>query len=216
MNGYPFTFAGAGFIALGSGALLWHAQDALILADLHLGKAERMARRGGTLLPPFETRDTLLRLQALINATNMRRIFLLGDVFDDDTARETLEPGDAALWQQVTRQNDCCILAGNHDPAGTAEITLDGIALRHIAAQGPDISGHYHPKARLGNVARPAFLIGQEHLILPAFGTFTGGLFVTDPVLSGLADPGIVVMTGTRPIAFPLGARRARHRVGQG
>ncbi|MDO5757487.1 MAG: ligase-associated DNA damage response endonuclease PdeM [Rhodobacterales bacterium] len=214
MNGYHFTFAGADFIALGSGALLWPEQDALILADLHLGKSERMARRGGSLLPPFETRDTLLRLQTVIKTAGARRLFLLGDVFDDDTARETLEASDAALWQQVTRQSDCCILAGNHDPSGADEVTLDGIALRHIAARGPDISGHYHPKARLGNVARTAFLIGQEHLILPAFGTFTGGLFVTDPVLASLADKGVAVMTGLRPIAFPLGARRARHRIG--
>lgn len=212
MNGYHFSFAGADFIALGNGALLWPAQDALIMADLHLGKSERMARRGGALLPPFETRDTLMRLQGAIKAAGTRRLFFLGDVFDDDTALTTLETTDAALWQHITGQCDCHILAGNHDPTGPEEETLDGISLRHIAAQGPDISGHYHPKARLRSTSRPAFVIGQDHLILPAFGTFTGGLFVTDPVLASLAGRGLAVMTGPRPIAFPLGARRTRSR----
>jgi metallophosphoesterase superfamily enzyme len=82
---------------------------------------------------------------------------------------------------------------------------IDRVTLRHIAGDGPDISGHFHPKARLKNTARPAFLIGQDHIILPAFGTFTGGLDINDPVFAALAANGIAVLTGPRPIAFPFG-----------
>lgn len=204
MTSYPFTFAGADFVALRSGALFWPAHSALIAADLHLGKSERMARRGGAMLPPFETQDTLQRLQAVIDATSARRLFLLGDVFDDNLARDALTASDRALWQQIIAETECCVLAGNHDPTSLTETTLDGIALRHIAANGPDISGHYHPKARLKNTTRPAFLIGQEHLILPAFGTYTGGLAVTDPVLTALVDHGLIVMIGSNLLAFPF------------
>ena len=47
MIGYPLTFAATDFFALGSGALFCPSRSALILADLHLGKSERIARRGG-------------------------------------------------------------------------------------------------------------------------------------------------------------------------
>lgn len=207
MNGYPVTFAGRAFVALASGALFCPEAGALILADLHLGKSERMARRGGALLPPFETRDTLHRLAAVIDACRPQRLFLLGDVFDDDAARGTLDASDAALWQAILAATPCTVLAGNHDPSSQAEATLGPIALRHIAATGPDISGHYHPKARLKNITRPAFLVGAQHLILPAFGTFTGGLSVTDPALCDLVGAGLVILTGPKPIAFPYSAK---------
>lgn len=205
MNGYAVTFAGRAFIAMASGALFCPATSALILADLHLGKSARMARRGGALLPPFETRDTLNRLTDAIQTTDARRIFLLGDVFDDDLARETLDGPDDACWQKVLATIAVTILAGNHDPNSQTEAVSGHITLRHVAGAGPDISGHYHPKARLQGISRPAFLIGKDHLILPAFGTFTGGLAVTDPVLVKLVGPGIAILTGQRPVAFPIG-----------
>ena len=208
MIGYPLTFAGTNFFALGSGALFYPSRSALILADLHLGKSERMARRGGALLPPFETHDTLIRLQSVIGATKAQRLFLLGDVFDDDAARSSLGVEDSALWQSIIASCRPTILAGNHDPDGQAEVMIGDITLRHIAGKGPDISGHYHPKVRLKNTTRPAFLIGRDHLILPAFGTFTGGLDASNPLLGNLIGTGIAILTGPRPIAVPFGQGR--------
>jgi len=204
MNGYPLTFAGSDFVALANGALFCPAVSALILADLHLGKSERMARRGGALLPPFETRDTLERLQTAIRETSPEKLFLLGDVFDDDAARTALSPQDSAMWQDILSMTDCTILAGNHDPDAQQEAMIGAITLRHIATTGPDISGHYHPKARLKTASRPAFMIGQDHLILPAFGTFTGGLDATDDVLTSLVGRGIMILTGHKPLAVPI------------
>lgn len=203
MNGYPLTFAGTKFVALGNGTLFCPDNAALILADLHLGKSERMARRGGALLPPFETHDTLSRLQGAIDETSAKQLFLLGDVFDDDAARETLGLQDRLLWQSIRSNNHFTILAGNHDPAAQSDAMIGAITLRHIAGKGPDISGHYHPKARLKNTTRPAFLVGQEHLILPAFGTFTGGLLATDSQLVNLVGRGICILTGPKPLAAP-------------
>ncbi len=210
MSACPVRFAGHIFAARSSGALWWPAERALIVADLHLGKSERMARRGGALLPPFETRDTLSRLMAEARATDPARLLLLGDTFDDTAAAAALPPQDRALWDTLRRTWHCAEIAGNHDPTGAPELSLAGIALRHIAeaGQGPDISGHYHPKLRLAGVARRAFVVGQAHLILPAFGAYTGGLWADDPAIAALVPRGIAVLTGPRAVPVPIGAGR--------
>ncbi|MFV0302127.1 MAG: metallophosphoesterase, partial [Paracoccus sp. (in: a-proteobacteria)] len=69
MHGYGVGFAGERLVARASGALWWPARRWLIVADLHLGKAERMARRGGPLLPPYEVAATLERLAGEIALT---------------------------------------------------------------------------------------------------------------------------------------------------
>lgn len=74
MNGRSFIFAGTELTLLGSGALWWGEAGLLCVSDLHLGKSERMARRGGDMLPPYETRDTLTRLEADIEATGARSV----------------------------------------------------------------------------------------------------------------------------------------------
>lgn len=53
MDAYPFTLAGTALTALPSGALWWAEENLLCVSDLHLGKSERIARRGGPLLPPL-------------------------------------------------------------------------------------------------------------------------------------------------------------------
>ena len=85
MTDLPFRFAGQAFIARPSGALYWPDHGMLILSDLHLGKSERMARRGGALLPPFETRETLARLAA---AGRMRPIIVVAIPANDDRLHE--------------------------------------------------------------------------------------------------------------------------------
>jgi metallophosphoesterase superfamily enzyme len=64
MNAHVFEFRGETLRALPSGALHWPSEDLLAVSDLHLGKSERAARRGGPMLPPYEGIDTLLRLSA--------------------------------------------------------------------------------------------------------------------------------------------------------
>lgn len=207
MVDHPFRFAGHAFIARPSGALYWPGQDMLILSDLHLGKSERMARRGGALLPPFETRETLSRLAAEISAVRPARLALLGDIFDDDAAGLALPGDERGLFAQLIGAQDTLLIAGNHDAgSGIAALPLAGLQLRHIAVpgQGPDISGHYHPKARIAGRSRPAFLIGADHLILPAFGHYTGGLRHDAAALRGLVPAGIAILTGRRALAIPL------------
>jgi DNA ligase-associated metallophosphoesterase len=221
-----FKFHSQGFTALPSGALHWPAQDALLVADLHLGKSERMARRGGALLPPYESEATLSRLSQDLHRTGARRLFALGDSFDDDAAKTTLAPQAQVILDQILSGHQVIWITGNHDPKaeGQTELHLDGLNLRHIAAPpGPDISGHYHPKVTLAGRRLAAFLIGARHLILPAYGAYTGGLDATDPALTALIPQGVAITTGTRTRAIPLassspkcsGARARPMRRGQ-
>ena len=82
-GGYSFVWHGLGLEALPSGALWWESGRWLILGDLHLGKSERMARRGGALLPPYEGLATLDRLGRDIAACDPAVVVSLGDSFDD-------------------------------------------------------------------------------------------------------------------------------------
>lgn len=218
MNGLDFSFVGTLLTALGSGALWWRERDLLCVSDLHLGKSERMARRGGSALPPYETRDTLNRLAADLSFTQARHVVCLGDSFDDLGAAQAL-PEDERLWilgLQAGRRWDW--IEGNHDPGpvglgGThlSELSLGPLTFRHIAVPGSrgEVSGHYHPKAtvraRGRSISRPAFLFDTSRLILPAYGTYTGGLRSQSRVLCDLMDADArAVLTGPQPVAIPM------------
>ena len=220
---HTLTLAGQTLTARASGALFWAAQGVLCVSDLHLGKSERMARRAGTLLPPYETRDTLSRLEAEIDATGARSILCLGDSFDDSASLDGLDDADRLWLLRLMAGRDWVWIAGNHDAgpldiAGThrAELMLDGLTFRHIAADGAmgEISGHYHPKARLAGKAWRCFLADSTRVILPAFGTYTGGLWAEDPAFDGLFAPqGIAILCGgtsARAIPKPRSSTKPR------
>lgn len=218
MTGYDFTLAGVRLTARPSGALWWPAEGLLAVSDLHLGKSERLARRGAALLPPYETRETLARLAAEIAATDPRTVLCLGDSFDDLAAAGRLDAADSADLARLMAGRRWLWVEGNHDPGpveigGThlAEYRLAPLTFRHIAdpeAQD-EVSGHYHPKARLSlggqAVSRPCFLIDAARVILPAFGTYTGGLRSDDPALEALMGrKALAVLTGPAARAIPM------------
>ena len=218
MNGYKFTLSGAPLKALGSGALWWPLESLLVVSDLHLGKSERIARRGGTSLPPYDTRDTLNRLAADIALTHARTVICLGDSFDDLVAAEALPEEERQWILRLQSGRRWVWIEGNHDPgpvefggAHLAELPLPPLTFRHIAQAGAsgEISGHYHPKATLQargrNITRAAFLIDSNRVILPAYGTYTGGLQSRTPVLGELMRAeAIAVLTGPTPTAIPM------------
>ncbi len=218
MNGYDFTLAGARLVALGSGALYWPDQSLLCVSDMHLGKAERRARLGDAILPPYETHDTLSRLQSDLEMTGASTVICLGDSFDDTQAAQGLREAEKLWIARLQAGRRWVWIEGNHDPGpmdlgGThlSELPLPPLIFRHIARAGQsgEVSGHYHPKVTLPvrsrTVTRPAFLIDSDRVILPAFGTYTGGLRSRDAVLCDLMRPETVaVLTGTTPRAAPM------------
>jgi DNA ligase-associated metallophosphoesterase len=218
MNHYALTLRGIELHALPSGALWWPEERLLCVSDLHLGKSERIARRGGATLPPYETRDTLDRLAADLDATDARCVICLGDSFDDLAAAGALVEAARLQLARLQAGRRWIWIEGNHDPGPVdfggshlAELAFGPLVFRHIATPGADgeISGHYHPKAhvrtRARTVSRPAFLADASRIVLPAYGTYTGGLASHSAVLSRLmARDARAVLTGPCPVAVPM------------
>ena len=209
---YRFALHHAQLIALPSGGLFWPDQNLLTVSDLHFGKAERLARRGGALLPPYENRATLQKLDHDIEQTGAAHILCLGDSFDDLTAADHI-PEDDRLWlTRLMAGRHWTWIEGNHD-AGPLELggshragaRIAGLAFRHIAtAETPEISGHFHPKASLPGRSAPCFLIDSARVILPAYGAYTGGLRCDHPDLAALMQPhALAVLTGATCLAIP-------------
>ncbi|MEQ5871351.1 ligase-associated DNA damage response endonuclease PdeM [Sagittula sp. NFXS13] len=218
MNTHEFTFSGEALTALPSGGLYWADADLLIVSDLHLGKSARLSAVGGAQLPPYETRATLDRLNADLVWTGATEVLCLGDSFDAPGLDQCL-PEDDLLWlTRLQAGRRWTWIEGNHDPgpvalggAHLADLTRGPLTFRHIAAAAPrgEVSGHYHPKARVRlrgtALSRPCFLMDAQRLILPAYGTYTGGLFSHDAALCALMGPEAqAILTGPRPIAMPM------------
>lgn len=222
MSSHAFTFHGLRFEARASGALWWPDGRWLVVADLHFGKSERLARRGGPLLPPYEGLATLERLGSEIATLRPETVVSLGDGFDDMATIQALDPAVLAELQRMATMRDWFWISGNHDPLGDAklpgrmlvELPLASVILRHQAdpQAGPDISGHFHPVVRLAGERRRAFLLGKDHLILPAFGAYTGGLSCEDASLRRLIPKGIAIACGRRAVALPIGVAPAKGR----
>lgn len=218
MKAYRFPFHGAELSAMSNGALFWPDRRLLVVSDLHLGKSDRIARRGGPLLPPYENRDTLARLSDAITALDPLTVICLGDSFDDLAGQEALAEEDHDTLTRLMAGRRWIWIEGNHDPG---PITIGGthlgsfeigkITFRHIASasESGEISGHYHPKAyvrlRSNGLSRPCFLIDRNRIILPAFGAYTGGLRTSDPALTQLmSDTSIAVLTGKQALPVPM------------
>ena len=212
-DGHGFDLAGARLIALPSGALFWPHEATLTVSDLHLGRSERIARLGGGLLPPYEVADTLMRLDQDIAATDARTVICLGDTFDDRLAAD-LAPDHMGWLTRLMAGRRWIWIEGNHDPGPVAlggehrrDLPLGPLIFRHIALPSArdEISGHYHPKLRLAGQARACFLCDGARLILPAYGTYTGGMDVSHKDLRPLfAERALAFLTGTPVRAVPF------------
>ncbi len=216
-----FAFAGQEWQISDGRAVYWPNQGALLVADLHLEKASWFASHG-QMLPPYDSRETLERLAAAVLATGARRIFCLGDNFHDDAGPGRMESHAVALLADLAARVDVVWITGNHDAGLTdipgtvvADLTIDGIDLRHEAtseARNPEVSGHFHPKLRVKTrgrtLSRPCALRSEARLILPAFGTLTGGMDAAHPALIAALQPAraidAVLCVGARAVQIPV------------
>jgi DNA ligase-associated metallophosphoesterase len=218
----PFSFAGQTFVATQEGALHWPAQQALLVADLHLEKASWFARLG-QFLPPYDSHATLAALAGEVERTGATRLYCLGDSFHDRFGCDRLPSAARELLLSLTARLEWHWIVGNHDPSfadhcgGTLseEVEVAGITLRHEAvADDPraEMSGHFHPKLRLTlkgrKVSRRCFVVSQSKLILPAFGSLTGGLDASHPeILRNVGSKAAaLVPLSDRILRFPLAA----------
>jgi DNA ligase-associated metallophosphoesterase len=211
---HALFFQGETLHLLPSGGLHWPARKTLAVSDLHLGKSERLARRGGTLLPPYETRATLEKLDRDLETTGAETVICLGDSFDDLAAFDGIDDASRLWLARLMAGKDWIWITGNHDPGPVeiggshrAELKRLPFTFRHIAdaQEKAEISGHYHPKASLAGQSRPCFLADATRLILPAYGAYTGGLRAHDAALTALmAKDALAILTGPRVLAIPM------------
>ncbi|GAB0120287.1 ligase-associated DNA damage response endonuclease PdeM [Acidisoma sp. 7E03] len=224
----PLHIGGERLMLDPSGAVYWPARNLLILADLHLEKGSAAAARG-RLLPPYDSRVTLDRMAQLLRHYSAKAVLALGDSFHDAAGPARLPEAERARLAALGARVEFLWVLGNHDAALPADLPgrvvpewADGpFRFRHIAESGPgaegvELSGHYHPKAtvpvRGTSITRPCFLTdGQRRLILPAFGSYTGGLDVADPALARLFPRGgrIFLLGEGRLFHFHIARARA-------
>ena len=122
-------------------------------------------------------------------------------------------------------------ITGNHDPGFAdhcggsivEEAEVDGLFLRHEADPArprPELSGHFHPKLRIHHrgrqVSRRCFVATRAKLILPAFGSLTGGLDAGHPEIVRAVGrkAEALVPVADRLLQVPAGgvAATVRHR----
>ena len=186
--------AGETLWLLADKAVYWPARRALLIADVHFGKAAAY-RRLGQPVPHGTTADNLRRLDRLLQAHDCDWLIFLGDFLH---ARESRAPATLAAlagWRAGHPNLRLTLVRGNHDrragdpPAGLAietvaePLRLGPFALQHEPTPCPGhyvLAGHVHPVFHLGGRGRqrlrlPCFCLDEAVGLLPAFGQFTGG-----------------------------------------
>jgi DNA ligase-associated metallophosphoesterase len=200
-----------------SGALYMPDEATLVVADLHLEKGSSLAGRG-SLLPPYDTRTTLLALGGVIGRYHPRRVVALGDSFHDVGGPERLDGGDADALAALQIGRQWVWITGNHDPSlpealggdVVAQLGVGNLVLRHAPEDGasPELVGHLHPVGKVvrrgGGVRRRCFVTDGRRCVMPAFGAYAGGLNVCDPVFQPLFPNGFTahVIGGERLFAI--------------
>ena len=193
-------------------ALYWPARRRLLIADLHLGKADTF-RAAGIALPRGGTALDLARIAALIEATCAESVWVLGDMLHGRTDLSSWR----AAWEDFRNRHpqlSIAVVDGNHDRAlqhagldieCLGDAVHDGpFVLRHAPGRDPRghvLCGHLHPVLKLPRQPRtPAFWLQSGCTVLPAFSAFTGGqpLRLGDGEVAVLCNGHALVAVGAR------------------
>ena len=175
---------------------LWHkATGCLLVADLHLGKAESF-QASGIPLPSDGDLSTLNQLLDLAAQLEPQRVVVLGDLIHSRVGLT------AELLAKIRAQPEllgCALelIGGNHDQGSWLEGLRAGppqrcgdLWLSHEPCTPNEVdllnvAGHVHPVTVLGQGADrlrlPCFALHRNarQLLLPAFGHLTGGYAVS-------------------------------------
>lgn len=175
--------------------VFWEDEKILLVADLHLGKANHF-RMAGIPVPSKVNDKNLETMIGLLNRIKPKRTIFLGDLFHSYYNEEW-----ETLGQVIRHFPDCSfeLVRGNHDIMSDLQyerhklkvfdqLQLGPLLLTHEPTENTDyynIAGHIHPGVHLRGKGRqavtlPCFYFGKTKALLPAFGSFTG--FVRVPV----------------------------------
>ena len=198
------------FTLLEEKALFWKETEALLLADLHLGKANHF-RKSGIPVPSKPNDKNIDRLISLLQNVKPKRVIFMGDLFHSHYNPEWEVFGQVLKYFPAISFE---LVIGNHDILGKHQydkhglhvhpepIEEHGILLSHEPLEGhPDdqynIAGHIHAGVLLRGKGRqalrlPCFYFGEHQALLPAFGELTG----TYKIAPKKGDKVVVVVDG--------------------
>ena len=180
-------------------AALLPASATLLVADLHLGKAATF-RKAGIPVPEGSAQRDLARLTDLVTRHAVRRLLILGDLFHARSGCTEQVQTEFAATRARLAETEVILVLGNHDrPLGLrpASLGIDAVVpavdeppfrfvhepATTIAMAGRDlftIGGHLHPTVSIRSpsgdrLTDRCFVADPATLVLPAFGSFTGG-----------------------------------------
>ena len=191
---YPVRLAGEDLWLLPEKALYWPAQQALLIADVHFGKAAAY-RRLGQPVPQGTTASNIAVIEQLLAKLPCRQLIFLGDFLHGPGSHAPGTLSVLAEWRSRYADLPITLIRGNHDkragdPPQSLNIRvvpepmlLGPFALQHEPdphAERHVLAGHVHPVYRLNGKGRQrlrlaCFRLGERISLLPAFGAFTGG-----------------------------------------
>jgi DNA ligase-associated metallophosphoesterase len=141
-----------------TGAMYLPEHDALLVADLHFEKGSSFARRG-MMLPPYDTRETLMALSDAVFRFDPKTVIALGDSFHDIGGPDRLGDDERKTLSEVQAGREWIWVTGNHDrilPDSIGgqvveEMALGSLTLRHepLAGDQAEIAGHLHPVGKV-------------------------------------------------------------------
>ena len=176
------------------GILFWFDKQIAIIADLHLEKGSSFGP-SGQFLPPYDSEETLNKIFKTIKNHKIKTIILLGDTFHDKNAFDRMSEKVFILFKSLIEKYEVIFILGNHESKFEIgrinflnEYVIDDIHFIHQALPTSifQISGHFHPvasvKSSIKKITAKCLLHTNNHIILPSFGQYTGGLNINNPV----------------------------------
>jgi DNA ligase-associated metallophosphoesterase len=182
---YPVRLAGEELWLLPEKALYWPAQQALLIADVHFGKAAAY-RSLGQPVPQGTTASNIAVIDQLLAKLPCRQLIFLGDFLHGPGSHASGTMSALAQWRSRHVDLPMTLIRGNHDKrAGDPPASLNIRVVPEPLLVGPFaerhvLAGHVHPVYRLHGMGRQSlrlacFRLGERISLLPAFGAFTGG-----------------------------------------
>ena len=158
MSDTKFAVNGATLVADRSGALWWPDEHVLIVADLHLEKGSSFARTG-QLLPPYDSRATISRMNLAVTRFEPKTIVCLVNKKHKQNKPKHHNTKTKGMISLLQRRRRLVWIEGNHDAAAAVvlggesapEIEIGPLVFRHEPRHGRargELAGHTCTRSR--------------------------------------------------------------------